>query len=337
MDHPAQRRQRRVGRALSRLHIGQSELAFADLPAPAHRSGAVGRPSRRRHRVGVVRKRIAAVGQRQILAGAGDDRARRPRQCGASGARRLAQRFHVRGHREHGARPVRRAADAGRSQGADGSSALWQRARGRAARRQAARRQSGRPGEGAHRGLQEGLQHQGPARRGSARTAWRSRLHLQQDPAAPPRREIRRGRAADAERAEGPRPPVQSRRMVDRAAIAVAQDARRRRAPHRLSDRARRRPARARHLQDRAGIHRGLDRAALSDRPGDGRAAFCAHRRRQRQPDRAGARRLLAGPRRRSGRPLPGRPRRLHRGGGAIDQLLRPVGARQTRPCRRSS
>ena len=52
MDHPAQRRQRRVGRALSRLHRRQSELAFADLPAPAPRGGAVGRPSRRRHGTG---------------------------------------------------------------------------------------------------------------------------------------------------------------------------------------------------------------------------------------------------------------------------------------------
>ena len=93
MDHPAQRRQRRVGRALSRLHLGQSELAVADLPAPAHRGGAVGRPSRRRHGVGMVRKRIAALGQGQVLAGARDDRARRPRQCRASGARGLAKRF----------------------------------------------------------------------------------------------------------------------------------------------------------------------------------------------------------------------------------------------------
>ena len=52
MDHPAQRRQRRVGRTLSRLHRRQSELAFADLPAPAPRGRVVGRPSRRRHRTG---------------------------------------------------------------------------------------------------------------------------------------------------------------------------------------------------------------------------------------------------------------------------------------------
>ena len=125
---------------------------------------------------------------------------------------------------------------------------------------------------------------------------------------------------------------LQSRRMVDRAAAAGAQDARRRRTPHRLSDRARRRAARPRHLQDRAGIHRGLDRAALPERSRDRRAAFCPHRRRQRQPDRAGARRLLAGPRRGSRRPRAGGPRRLYRGRRAIDQLLRPAGARQARP-----
>ena len=52
MDHPAQRQQRRVGRALSRLHRGQSKLALADFPAPAPRGGAVGRPSRRRRGLG---------------------------------------------------------------------------------------------------------------------------------------------------------------------------------------------------------------------------------------------------------------------------------------------
>jgi len=71
------------------------------------------------------------------------------------------------------------------------------------------------------------------------------------------------------------RPTPQSRRMVDRAAIAVAQDARPRRAPHRLSDCARCGTSHPRHLQDRARIHRRLDCAALSDRPGGSRAAFC--------------------------------------------------------------
>ena len=91
MDHPSQRRQQCLRRALSRLHRGQSELALADLPAPAPRSRAVGRPSRRRHRVVVVPKRIAALGEGQIRAGAGADRARRAGQCRAAGARRLAQ------------------------------------------------------------------------------------------------------------------------------------------------------------------------------------------------------------------------------------------------------
>ena len=50
--------------------VGQSELALADFPAPAPRGGAVGRPSRRRHGLGMVRKRIAALGQGQVLAGA---------------------------------------------------------------------------------------------------------------------------------------------------------------------------------------------------------------------------------------------------------------------------
>ena len=42
MADPAQRRQRRVGRTLSRLPCRQSELAVADVPAPAHRGRAVG-------------------------------------------------------------------------------------------------------------------------------------------------------------------------------------------------------------------------------------------------------------------------------------------------------
>ena len=101
--------------------------------------------------------------------------------------------------------------------------------------------------------------------------------------------------------------------------------------PHRLSDRARRGAARPRHLQDRAGIHRGLDRAALPERPGGGRPAFCPDRRRQRQSDRAGPRRLLARSRRGGRGPRPGGARRLYAGRRAVDQLLRPAGARQAR------
>ena len=77
MADPAQRQQWRFGRALPRLCLGQSELAVADLPAPAHRGRAVGRPPRRRHRLVVVRKRIADLGQGQVRAGEGHDRARR--------------------------------------------------------------------------------------------------------------------------------------------------------------------------------------------------------------------------------------------------------------------
>ena len=86
-----------------------------------------------------------------------------------------------------------------------------------------------------------------------------------------------------------------------------------------------------RHLQDRTGVHRGLDRAALPQRSGGRVPAFRPHRRRQPQPDSAGARRLLAGPRRGSRRPCAGGARRLYPRRRAIDQLLRPVGARKTR------
>ncbi len=48
MADPAQRQQRRFRRALPRVCLGQSELAVANLPAPAHRGSALGRPPRRR-------------------------------------------------------------------------------------------------------------------------------------------------------------------------------------------------------------------------------------------------------------------------------------------------
>ena len=137
------------------------------------------------------------------------DRARRPRQCGAPGARRLAQRCDVRGHRNHGAGSVRRVAHARRSQGADGP--LLYGTEQEAAAMRAAKRLGSRlcrAGEGAHRGHEEGIQSQGVARSGAARTARRRRLSLRQDPVASPRGEIRRGRATDAERAEGPGPPA---------------------------------------------------------------------------------------------------------------------------------
>ena len=104
------------------------------------------------------------------------------------------------------------------------------------------------------------------------------RLYLQPDPVAAPRGEIRRGRPADAERAERSGATLQSGRMVDRTSRCWRQDARRRRKPHRLSHCPRRGAPHARQLQDRAGIHRRLDRAAFSQRPRDRRAAFCPHR-----------------------------------------------------------
>ena len=143
MADPAQRRQWRLGRALPRLPLRQSELAVADLPAPAPRSRAVGRPSRRFGGVGVVRKRIADLGQGQVCAREGDDRARRPRQCRAARARGLAQRSDVGGHRKHRARSVRRVADGRRSQGAHGHHALRHRAARRPALRAAKRLGSG--------------------------------------------------------------------------------------------------------------------------------------------------------------------------------------------------
>jgi soluble lytic murein transglycosylase len=123
--------------------------------------------------------------------------------------------------------------------------------------------------------------------------------------------------------------PAQSRRMVierrllgARCSTSASTDG--------LPDRAGRRASRPRHLQDRAGIHLGLDRAALPQGSLDRRSAFCPHRRRQRQPDRAGACRLLAGPRRGSGRPRTGGPCGLYAGGRAVHQLLWSTGARQT-------
>ena len=54
--------------------VGQSELAVADLPAPAARSSAVGRQARRRCDLVVVRKRIPDLGQGPAGAGQSDDR-----------------------------------------------------------------------------------------------------------------------------------------------------------------------------------------------------------------------------------------------------------------------
>ena len=192
--------------------VGQSELAVADLPAPAAGGRAVGRPSRRHH---------------GAVAGSRTNRRCRPRAARA------------------GARPARRAATAPmpsawcatpgattrcrrtpRTRRSTMFGALLtpgdQKARmdlllygseheAAAARRQAARQRRCRARQGADRLLSQGANSKRAARGGAARAAWRPRLHLQQDPAAAPRGEIRRGRPADAERAEGSRPPVQSR------------------------------------------------------------------------------------------------------------------------------
>ena len=229
---------------------------------------------------------------------------------------------------------VRRVADGGRPQGADGLAALRHRAGSRRhARRQAARFGPCRAGQGAHRGQQEILQPQGAARCGAAAncTATPATCSPGSSGCAAKRnstrphsscwrcRKIRT--ACTISTNGGSSGACLARKMLDvgehRTAYLIARDAAL--------------PV-ARHLQDRAGIHRGLDRAALPERSGGRRPAFRAHRRRQRQPDRAGARRLLAGPRGGSRGPHAGGPRRLRPRRRAIDQLLRPTGARQARP-----
>ena len=65
--------------------------------------------------------------------------------------------------------------------------------------------------------------------------------------------------------------------------------------------------------------------------PAARRPAFRADRRRQRQPDGAGAGRLLAGPRGGSRWPRPGGSSGLYKGRRTVDQLLRPAGAGQAR------
>ena len=328
-----------IGRALSRLHLGQSELAVADLPAPAHRGGAVGRQARRRHG-----------------AGHGSRTKRRSRPRASSRWRGRCSRAATGANAERLVRDAWRSdsmSEDTESAALDLFGALLTRAaitrRGwtvslYGSEHEAALRAAKRLGAG-HVALAKAriAAYTKASNAKALLDAVPHELHgdpgyiFAQDPVAPPRGEIRRGRAADAERAEGSRPAAQSRRMVDRAAAAGAQDARRRRTPHRLSDRARRGAAGPRHLQDRAGIHRRLDRAALSERSGDGRAAFRPHRRRQRQPDRAGARRLLAGPRRRSRRPRAGGPRRLRRARPSNRPAITASWRAPSSACRRSN
>ena len=64
------------------------------------------------------------------------------------------------------------------------------------------------------------------------------------------------------------------------------------------------------------------------------RPALRPHRHRHLQPDRAGARRLLARPRRRSDEQAAGGARPLRAGGPLQHRLLRPARAREARPAR---
>ena len=73
--------------------------------------------------------------------------------------------------------------------------------------------------------------------------------------------------------------------------------------PDRLSRRARRRAAEQGELPRRAAVHRRLDRAALPERSGNRRGHISRGSAQTPEPDRARARRLLAGPRRGSAGP----------------------------------
>ena len=307
MDHPAQRRQRRVGRALSRLHLapiragrrrpscaGASKRRCGTTVATTPRCWPGSRTNRRSRpravRAGAARcSRAATAPMPSVWCASAWRNDRCPADTESARARMFGALLTP---GDHKARMDRC------------STATSTRPRMRAAKRLGGN-QSRSPRRASR-----------PTRRPSNAKALLDAVpsELHSDPGyifsriQLLRRDDKFAEAAQLmlSAPQDPGPPAQSRRMVDRAAAAGAQAARRRRAPHRLSDRARRRAARARHLQDRAGIHRRLDRAALPERSGDRRAAFRAHRRRQRQSDRAGARRLLAGPRRRSRRPRPG-------------------------------
>jgi len=131
----------------------------------------------------------------------------------------------------------------------------------RAAKRLGA--QSGRLGQGEDCGLSQGIQHPRPCSTQFRTNCTRSRLHLQQDPVVPPRREIRRGRPAHAQRAQGPSPSAQSRRMVDRTRLLSRKmlDVGEHRTAY-LIARDAALPARDIY-KNRAGIHGRLDCAAL--------------------------------------------------------------------------
>ncbi len=117
-----------------------------------------------------------------------------------------------------------------------------------------------------------------------------------------------RGGAADAHGAPRRRRDLRSGRVVDRAAGDCPQAPRPQPGGHRLQDRPRRRDADQGELPGRARIHRRLDRAALPQGSRRRGPALRPHHRHL-QPDRDGARQLLARPRRRGDEQAAGRPR----------------------------
>ena len=98
-----------------------------------------------------------------------------------------------------------------------------------------------------------------------------------------------------------------------------------------LHRRPRRHAADTGQLPRRTPVHRGLDRAALPERSDHRRRALQEGHRRRREPDCAGARPLLAGPRRGGAEEAPGGPHALPGGGALPDRLLRPDRPRQGR------
>ena len=177
---PAQRRQRRVGRALSRVSsapiragprrpscAGASRRRCGTTAATTPRSGPSSKTNRRSRPRASSRwrarcSRAATAPMPSVW-------------CATPGAT-----IDLGGHRECALDLFGALLTPGDHKARMDCAALRQRARGRAARRQAARRQSGGDREGAHRGQQDkAAQRQGAARRGARRIAQRPRLHLQ--------------------------------------------------------------------------------------------------------------------------------------------------------------
>ena len=142
---------------------------------------------------------------------------------------------------------------------------------------------------------------------------------------AAPLRQDRRRRARAAGGAARAGAAGRSRPMVGGAAGGCPQAARPRGVQARLRGRQRRRDTGERELSRRAAFHGGLDRVALSARPGNRARPLRPHRRRRRQSDHARALVLLARPRRRSARPRTGGAHPLRSGGALSHRLLRPA------------